>query len=195
MTAGHASTASVSSGCLILVVGPSGAGKDSLINKARELFSGDPRFHFPKRIITRAPDETEYHEPVSREEFARRINADAFLLHWHANGLSYAIPADAVKHLAQGQYVVANVSRTIISDAFGDFGNLRVVHVTADSDVLSERLEARGREAAGDRTARLDRNARIELPENCPIDEIANNGQLADASGRFIALLERYAES
>ena len=190
-----ASNHSALPGCLVLVVGPSGSGKDSLISKAQEVLSGDGRFHFPTRIITRAPDDTEHHQPVTTPEFATRLEAGGFLLHWHANSLSYAIPADAAKPLAQGHCVVANVSRTIISDTFRDFGNVRVVQVTARTDILRDRLAARGRETANDRLARLERGSRIELPAGCPVDEIANNGELDDASTRFITLLEGYAAS
>jgi len=41
---------------LVLVVGPSGAGKDSLLKAAREEFRGDPRIGFARRVITRPAD-------------------------------------------------------------------------------------------------------------------------------------------
>ncbi len=179
----------------MLVVGPSGSGKDTLIGEARKTFSGDPRVHFPKRVITREPDATEGHEPVTAAEFENRLNAGAFLLHWRAHGLTYAIPAEAADHLANGSCVIANVSRTIISEAYRAFSNVRVVQVTADPDVLRRRLASRQREETTDQDARLRRAAEVALSQDCRVVEIANNGRLAEASARFNALIRDYAES
>ena len=38
----------------MLVVGPSGAGKDAVLRVARERLAGDRRFVFPSRVVTRA---------------------------------------------------------------------------------------------------------------------------------------------
>ena len=40
-------------GCFVAVVGPSGAGKDTIMDAARVALAGDTRFHFVRRIITR----------------------------------------------------------------------------------------------------------------------------------------------
>ena len=78
---------------LVLVVGPSGAGKDSLLNAARAAFADDPRIHFVRRVITRPADPGgEDHEPVNEAGFAAR----SFALSWSAHGLSDGIPAEAL---------------------------------------------------------------------------------------------------
>src|SRR5579863_6477078 len=128
---------------LVLVVGPSGAGKDTLLDAAKQALAGDPRFYFVRRVITRPADAGgEAHEAVTDEEFARRD----FALQWQAHGLRYGIPADA---LSDNRVAVANVSRTVIAEAVQRFA-ARVIEITASPAVLAARLGARGREDAAD---------------------------------------------
>ena len=169
---------------LILVVGPSGAGKDTLLTAAREALSDDPRFQFVRRVITRpAQAGGEDHEAITAEAFAARD----FALQWQAHGLRYGIPAEAIT--GQG-VVVANVSRTVVADAAQRFP-VRVIEVTAPSEVLAQRLAARGREAAADVTARLARS--VKLPEHIHIETVMNDGALSSAIEQFLAALSRAA--
>ena len=135
-------------GILFLVVGPSGAGKDSLIAAARQALSHDSRFVFAKRIITRPSDAGgEAHEAVTEEVFAQRRDAGEFCLQWQAHGLHYGLPAPLAEELEAGRSVVANVSRAVIPTARSRFRNVRVLLVTASRLVLRERLIGRGRES------------------------------------------------
>ncbi len=77
-------------GRLFIVVGPSGAGKDTLIAGAKVL---RPDLHWARRVITRAEVAGgEPFEGVSLEEFNTRRDAGEFALHWQAHGLSYGVP-------------------------------------------------------------------------------------------------------
>jgi phosphonate metabolism protein PhnN/1,5-bisphosphokinase (PRPP-forming) len=165
---------------LVLVVGPSGAGKDSLLNAARAALRDDPRIAFARRVITRPEDpDGEDHDPVTETEFAAR----AFALSWSAHGLSYGIAS--VDH---APVVVANVSRGVIAEAAARWP-VRVIEVTAPPEVLAARLAARGRENAADVARRLRRTAAI--PEGVAVETVWNDATLAEGVDRFLAALHR----
>lgn len=168
---------------LVLVVGPSGAGKDTLLTMAREALAGDVRFRFVRRVITRPAEAGgEDHEAVSDSEFAVR----RFALSWEAHGLRYGIPADVADDIGRGVVVVANVSRSIIADAAARFP-VRVIEVTAPADVLAARLSARGREAAADVAQRLAR--RVALPDGIDAVTIVNDSRPQAGAEQLLAHL------
>jgi phosphonate metabolism protein PhnN/1,5-bisphosphokinase (PRPP-forming) len=170
---------------LILVVGPSGAGKDTLMEAAKLALADDPRFRFARRVITRpAAAGGEAHEAVTEAEFVTRD----FALQWQSHGLRYGIPADAIA--GGGPVVVANVSRTVISEAARRFA-VRVIEVTAPPAVLAERLAARGRETAADVAARLARD--VSVPGDVAVERVMNDATLEQGIARFVAALSRAA--
>jgi phosphonate metabolism protein PhnN/1,5-bisphosphokinase (PRPP-forming) len=174
---------------LVLVVGPSGAGKDTLLDAARAALTDDPRFRFVRRVITR-PTEAggEAHEAVTDAEFTTR----AFALAWQAHGLRYGISDDIAIDLAQGRVVVANVSRGVIVQAAGRFP-VRVIEITAPPEVLAARLATRGRENAADVAARLART--VPLPDDVPTETVLNDATVEAGTARFLAALNRAAEA
>jgi len=172
---------------LILVVGPSGAGKDTLLNGAREAMGEDADVRFVRRVITRPGDlGEEEHESVSEQEFELREQAGDFALSWRAHGLRYGIPADISMDLAQGRLVIANVSRAVLGEAAARFP-VSVIEVTAPADVLSARLAERGRESAEDVARRLVRD--IELPLPVTRITVVNAGSKAHGVARMMAAL------
>ena len=172
---------------LVLVVGPSGAGKDTLLNAARQALAGDLRFRFVRRVITRPADPSgEDHEPVSDADFAARN----FALQWQAHGLRYGIPADIVDDLAAGKVVIANVSRAVIAEAATRFP-VRVIEITAAPQVLAARLAARGRETAADIAGRLARS--VPLPAHVVAETVLNDATPEIGIERFLAALSRAA--
>ena len=176
-------------GTLVLVVGPSGAGKDTLIDAARAHFTGDARVAFCRRFITRRDQTSESHVPVSVDEFWRMAEAKEFFLAWEAHGLSYGIGADALAALREGRTVVANVSRRVIGEARARWPRTRVIQVTAHTDVLRERLASRGRETADGIGTRLKRAEKIPLEAAAWLTEVDNSGDLAEVVARFNALI------
>lgn len=181
-------------GRLILVVGPSGAGKDSLIAAARRALAGYPQFVFPRRLVTRPSDPgSEEHATLSESEFARQRDAGAFFLHWGAHGLHYALPGELAADLAEGRTVIANVSRAAIEEARGRHPATTVVVVTASPAVLAERLLARGREDAAAVERRLARAAALPAsirPDDPGVVTVMNDGPLEVAVRRFLQVLK-----
>lgn len=176
-------------GTLFLVVGPSGAGKDTLIAGAREALKDDPRFVFARRVITRPSDAGgEGHIEIGPEAFETRRAARGFALSWKAHGHDYGLPASLADDLAAGRNVVANVSRAVVAQAAADFRNIRVVVVTAPSAVLAARLAGRGRESGEDIATRLAREG-AAIPAGVPCTEILNDASPEEGVRRLVAAL------
>lgn len=177
-------TTEVLPGRLVLVVGPSGAGKDTLIAAARTRLEADPRFVFPRRIVTRPASEAEDNVVADAVGFRAVAERGGFALAWEAHGHAYGIPASIEADLARGATVVVNVSRTVIAEARRRWPDVTVVEVSADPAVLAARIAARGRAsdgASGDRLARRIDDARE------PDRRIDNGGDLACAVRAFLA--------
>ena len=144
-------------GRLILVVGPSGAGKDTLIGGAREACADDPSVVFPRRTVTRAATSAEDHDTASAEDFRHAVAAGRFALWWDAHGQSYGIPASVDDDIRAARTVVCNVSRTIVGFARIRYASVTVVQVMAPPQVLAARLADRQRLSDGSLDARLRR--------------------------------------
>ena len=179
-----------STGTMVAVVGPSGAGKDSLIHLAMRHFTSRPDVHFVQRVITRPTDSGgEQHRCASPAEFEAMREQGAFAVDWDAHGLSYGIPASVHEKLALGHLVVANGSRSALPRWAKAFSSLLVINVTASPEVLAERLVARGRESREDILERLRRGS-LTVEGDYDVVTIDNSGALADAGRKLIATLE-----
>lgn len=173
-------------GLLVLVVGPSGAGKDTLLAFAKARLATRPDIVFARRLVTRPADATEDHEPFDVAAFEAGVAADRFALGWQANGLCYALGPDVKAALAVGHTVVANGSRAAIAEARARFARVRVVHITAPPAVLAARIAARGREDADARAGRLAREPALDAP---PDLSIVNDGAVEPAGEKLAAFL------
>jgi phosphonate metabolism protein PhnN/1,5-bisphosphokinase (PRPP-forming) len=178
-------------GTLILVVGPSGAGKDSIIAGAAKRL-GNRQIRFARRMITRpVAAGGEKHRAVSPTEFAEWRDAGRLMLHWQAHGFNYGLSQEFAAALEQGRNVVANVSRTVVAEARRRFPPVAVVAVAASPGTLAARLAGRGRETAAEVNSRLERAGALPFDQADII--IENDGPLGMAVDRFIAVLRDLA--
>ncbi len=176
-------------GLMVVVVGPSGAGKDTLMDAAANAFAGEPRLHFVRRVITRPSDAGgEDFDGVDVPEFQRRLSAGDFAVHWQAHGMHYAIPREACGCADAGQLVIANGSRSALKHFQKAFPHLLVLNVVASKAVLAERLFARGRESREDIEQRLQRSE-LGVQGNFEVVTIDNSGSLDSSVAAMTALI------
>ncbi len=163
-----------SSSRLIVVVGPSGAGKDTVLHLWRGQLPAGAPVHFVRRVVTRGADPVgENHEPVSEAEFDRLLAEGALVFHWEAHGLRYGIHREALAPLDRGEWVVLNGSRQYLPAMRQIAPGLRVVAITAPPEVLARRLRERSREQGAALDERL---ARAALPVQADLT-LVNDGQ------------------
>lgn len=178
---------------LIYLMGPSGAGKDTLLRHARKILAGR-KVLFARRYITRplpvgAGRSDEKHVPLSEEEFLRKRDEGFFVLHWESHGLYYGIGQEINAALMQGHVVVVNGSREYLPEAMRRYPDLLPVLVDAAPEVLRARLRDRGREHGADLEERL-RGASLPVDAQCV--RIDNSGPLENALETLVTLLRGY---
>jgi thymidine phosphorylase len=178
----------MSDGIFFFVVGPSGAGKDSLIDGAREVL-GD--FVFARRVVTRphgSPGED--HEALNETDFARLDGQGEFLITWSAHGLRYGLRRDLLNSISQGHHVIANGSRAMIDLLSSRVPRLVVVEVGAPTSVLAARILGRGRETPDEILKRVTRQVE---PTSADVEvlKVLNDGTLEQGIERFVTALGR----
>lgn len=175
-------------GKAVLVVGPSGAGKDALLARARTALAGERHIHFPERLISRPAHAAEAHASLPLEAFATMRQSGAFALAWEAHGLSYALPRSIDDIVASGGTVVFNASRAIVPHARQRYASLTVLLVDAPMDVRARRLVARGRETLDEVERRLARRS-DDFEAGSADVVVDNSGDIDDAAQRLIAAI------
>lgn len=171
-------------GQLIYVMGPSGAGKDSLLGFARERIGA--RAIFAHRYITRPVSADENHIALTIDEFAARSERGLFALQWGSHGLHYGIGIEIDAWLARGMTVVISGSREHAPVALSRYPEMHFVYIDASHAVLAARLAQRGRETAAQIEERLARRPVFALPHHASLARIDNSGLLAEAGQRLL---------
>ncbi|WP_433736589.1 phosphonate metabolism protein/1,5-bisphosphokinase (PRPP-forming) PhnN [Pseudomonas putida] len=183
-------------GRLIYLIGPSGSGKDSLLDAARARLA-ERGCRIVRRVITRSAEAVgEAALGVSQQEFAEMQARGAFALSWQANGLSYGIPKEIDEWLAAGHDVLVNGSRGHLPQTRERYPHLLAVLLTVDQAVLRQRLLARGRESEAEIDQRLARNARFSerlLADDPNVLVLDNSGPLERTVEHLLACLDEPA--
>ena len=177
----------MTSGRLIAVVGPSGVGKDSVMQGVAVVV---PSLHLVRRVITRPSDlGGEDYDAVVETQFQDMAENNAFAIHWRAHGLFYGIPQTARYQLNKGMDCLANFSRKALRAGADAFPNFLVLNITAKPETLATRLAARGRETDAEIARRLAEAVK-PLPEGLDVITLSNDGPLDQTIARAVALIQ-----
>ncbi len=179
---------------LVIISGPSGVGKDTVLRRMRE--RGVP-FHFVVTMTTRPPRPGEVHGRdyifVSEEEFKRVLDSGGLLEHAIVYGHHYGVPKEQVRRaLVSGKDVLMRVDvqgahtlRKLIPDA------VFVFLVPSSEEELLERLRRRHSEDEESLRVRLSkfREEMQRLPE---FDYVVVNadGKLDEAVDTILAIIK-----
>ena len=178
---------------LIVISGPSGVGKDSVL---RELRARQKNLHFVVTVNTRAPrpDEKEgvdYHF-ISKEEFQSMLAAGDLLEDAHVYNDFKGVPREQVRSaIASGKDVLLRLdvqgAATIREKAPEA---LLIFLTTSSEEELFDRLRSRGTESEADLEKRLQ-TARDEFARVDEYDYVVVNAQdqLNDTVQRIIEII------
>lgn len=178
-------------GRLYFLVGPSGAGKDTLLRWVQRHAGAGGGIVFARRTITRPPHESESHDAVDTATFRRLSAAGHFAMVWEANDLCYGIPRSIEDELKAGRHVIVNGSRAFIPRLRQIFPDAEIVWLEADAAQIRQRIEARQREAGPALLRRVDRIGQFSPPEGERVIRIDNSGPIELAGRRLLQILSR----
>lgn len=181
-------TAAIGPGRLVLVVGPSGAGKDTLLDLARAACADDRNIVFPRRVITREASASEENEEVSIGMFQEALTRGDYAMHWEAHGHCYALSRAINDEIRAGRTIVANVSRTMIGAMRRYYAEVVVVLITAPPNVLAERIAMRARSSDGRVENRLRRT--VADAAAAPDVTIVNTGSAEYHSRQLVRVVK-----
>lgn len=177
-------------GRLFYVIGPSGSGKDTLMQYARGKLAEREKIVFAHRYITRQPELVgENHIYLSEAEFAAKEKQGFFAMQWDSHGLRYGIGKEINFWLAQDFNVVINGSREYLPIALDKEPKIRVILIRTSTAVLRERLKKRQRETDDEIEQRLERATLFNHIDHPNVTLLDNDGGLDDSGAAFIALL------
>jgi ribose 1,5-bisphosphokinase len=182
----------LANGPLFYVMGPSGAGKDSVLARARQLLAPDTSVIFAHRYITRPAEASgENHVALSDLEFAMRRTHGLFAFHWQAHGNHYGIGREIHAWRKAGLTVVVSGSREHFQSVAGVDPDTYPVLITAPVARLRERLAARGREDEAAAARRLERSDAYDVHDPRLIT-IVNDGPLDEAAMALVRVLATF---
>jgi len=175
---------------LIYVMGPSGAGKDSLIRWVMENKSASMKLHWAKRLVTRHwPQGEGCDEHVSLEAFEKLLESQTLGMHWFAHDIHYGILDCELMNNPPDALVLINGSRAYFPKALELYPQLLAIHITASASTLEQRLNQRARESEDQISLRLTRPQLVKPKGDVPWLDVLNEGDLKEGGQQILSFL------
>lgn len=167
---------------IVLIVGPSGVGKDTLLRKLKSRVNID--INFVNRYITRLPDKNESNYYLDDYAFELLKHNGLFISTWSAHDNLYGIAKNSI----QNGLNIISISRSKIRDFENYIDNVYTINITVPKDILRHRLETRGRENSLEIEKRLNRS--YEKIEANRLIEFDNSKDIETSAKDFICLIK-----
>jgi len=185
-------------GRLFFFVGPSGAGKDSLLCWVQQRLRRGTTV-FAGRTVTKPAQDGDVHESVDTAAFWSLSAAGQFAMQWQVDGISYGVRRSIEADLLAGFDVVVNGSREYVPQLLQLYPRAQVVWIEAEARLLEERLNARARESGAALLRRISRASQFPPPDvdadrqtdSQQVVRIDNSGEIEIAGQRLLELLRR----
>ena len=183
----------MSRGLLVVISGPSGVGKDTVL---RRLFELDPGLRYSVSYTTRPPRPEEVdgvaYSFVDEATFRRMLGEGAFLEHADVHGRLYGTSVERVRDaLGRGDDIVLKIDVQGAAQVRASIPDALFVFLLPPSEAeLLRRLDGRGTESDEDRAVRV-RNAAAELAQSDSYDHRVVNDEVDRAAREILDLLRR----
>lgn len=164
-------------GTPLVFIGNSGCGKDTSISLLVDhIYTQGHSVKVLKRYITRLPDNSEKNHFISKDKFEILSGEEFFGFQWEAYGNYYGYAkVDLSLALQSTDFLILNVSRTVIKEVLTIFPDSIILHVACNDELAKARIESRSRDKFMDeRIARF--NSLSTFPQNTIT--IENNNSL-----------------
>lgn len=168
---------------IVLIVGPSGVGKDTLIKGAKKVLKND--VNFVKRYITRKPDKSEKNFYLDDYAFEILKHNSFFASTWNAHGNAYGIAKNTIKN---GLNIIS-ISRSKVKDFEKLYYDVHTINISVPREELKNRLLFRKRESLEEIEKRLNRSYEDISAKN--LIEFDNSADIKKSCEKFIELLKK----
>jgi len=180
-------------GKLVVISGPSGTGKGTVIKKLLKL---RPELVFSVSATTRAPRPGETHGAeylfIAKDKFEEMIKNEEFLEHAGYVGEYYGTPLGPIKEcIASGITIILDIEVQGAKQVMAKMPEALTIFIAAPNmEELEKRLRGRGTDSEEKLLLRLER-ARQELKEKEHYDYTVINDNSSRAAEEILGIIDR----